>query len=560
MIKFVAEPHTRTNPLQPTTKMYLPTGTLLQGGKYKIQRHISSGGFGNTYEAYDVSLDKRVAIKEFFVKGFCVRPAGSTTVTITVPAKRPLIDHLREKFVQEARAIARMEHENIVKVQNLFEENATAYYVMDYIEGQSLHALLARRHTLPEAEALPIIRKVAAALGYMHSQNRYHLDIKPANIMLRHDGKVILIDFGTSKQYAEVDGENTTTLTPCYTPGYAPPEQMNPAHTRYTAATDVYALGATLYKVLTGQTPPTSIMLMMGEATLPSLPTSISPSVKTCIERAIVPLRANRLQSIGEFLEILGEDKDVDFGELLIKAKAGNAEAQYKIGKCYYIGQDVMLNLIEAAKWWRKAAEQGHAIAQNNLGYCYFGGEGVEQDDAKAAMWWTKAAEQGDVYAQYNLGLCYLKGEGVPEDYNKAIKWFYHAADQDFADAQYKIGWCFNYGNGVEKDKTEAVKWWRKAAEQGMDRAQYMLGQCYKHSRGVAKNMAEAAKWYRKAAEQGHLYSQRFLAECYENGDGVIQDYAEAAKWWRKAAEQGDKYAIKALKRIKRKSWFGLFI
>lgn len=244
---------------------YLQQNTLLLGGKYEIVRHISSGGFGNTYEGYDTYLDKKVAIKEFFIKDFCKRESDTTLVSVTTEGKRPLVEHLKQKFMEEARAIAKMEHENIVKVQSLFEENGTAYYVMDFIEGESVHEHIKRRGLLPEEEAVAIILKVASALDYMHKRNRLHLDVKPANIMLRNDGKVILIDFGSSKQYAEVGGENTTTIAPCYTPGYAPAEQMNPTPTTFTSATDIYALGATLYKMLTGQTPPSAIDLVNGE-------------------------------------------------------------------------------------------------------------------------------------------------------------------------------------------------------------------------------------------------------------------------------------------------------
>lgn len=285
--------------------MYLTNGTLLQGGKYNIVRHISSGGFGNTYEAFDTVLNKHVAIKEFFVKDFCGRDSEKTLVTVTTPSKAPLIGHLKKKFMEEARAIANMEHENIVKVQALFEENGTAYYVMDYIDGESLNDLLKRRGSLPESEALPIVRKVGSALGYMHKQNRFHLDVKPANIMLRRDGKVILIDFGSSKQYAEVDGENTTTMAPCYTPGYAPSEQMNPKPSKFTAATDVYALGATLYKMLTGVTPPSAIDLQNEDEILSPLPQEVSSSVKECVQKALIPQRNKRLQSIQEFLTVL---------------------------------------------------------------------------------------------------------------------------------------------------------------------------------------------------------------------------------------------------------------
>lgn len=285
--------------------MHLSNNTLLQGGKYKIIRFISSGGFGNTYEGYDVNLDKKVAIKEFFVKDFCSRDSDATLMTINVIAKISLVNHLKRKFIEEARAIAKMEHENIVKVQSLFEENGTAYYVMDYIDGESLNDVLKRRGSLPEKETVAIIQKVASALDYMHKQNLFHLDIKPSNIMIRKDGKILLIDFGSSKQYAEVDGENTTTLAPCYTPGFAPTEQMNIKPTTFTAATDIYSLGATMYKMLTSNTPPSSINLLNGEEVLAPLPGNISKSIQECIAKAMIQQRNQRTQNIDEFKKAL---------------------------------------------------------------------------------------------------------------------------------------------------------------------------------------------------------------------------------------------------------------
>jgi len=222
-----------------------------------------------------------------------------------------------------------MEHENILKVQSLFEENGTAYYVMDYIDGESLGSILKRRGSLPENEAVAIIQKVASALDYMHKQNRFHLDVKPANIMLRRDGKVLLIDFGSSKQYAEVEGENTTTLAPCYTPGYAPTEQMNPKPTTFTAATDVYALGATLYKMLTGMTPPSAIDIVNGEETLSPLPNEISKNVKECIAKAMIPQRNLRVQSIAEFVKLMtSSDIDEDDEVTILNAEVQKKEEE----------------------------------------------------------------------------------------------------------------------------------------------------------------------------------------------------------------------------------------
>lgn len=286
--------------------MYLANGTLLQGGKFKVISPIGSGGFGKTYIGYDIGLERQVVIKEFFVKDFNARVDNTSFVTTVFSDKELLIQHLKHKFLAEARIIAKMEHESIVKVHALFEENGTAYYVMDYIEGESVADILKRQGSIPENEAVPIILKTADALAYMHSQGCYHLDVKPSNIMIRRDGKVVLIDFGSSKQYAEVCGEDTTTSTPCFTSGYAPIEQMNfSKYTKYNAATDIYALGATFYKMLTGVRPPSSVDILNGDCKLPPLPSEISTEVQECIMKSMLPQRMERLQNIDDFLKVL---------------------------------------------------------------------------------------------------------------------------------------------------------------------------------------------------------------------------------------------------------------
>lgn len=287
--------------------MNLPIGTLLQGGKYEIKRFISAGGFGCTYEGVHTMLDTHVAIKEFFVKDFCNRDEQTSHVTVGTQGKVELVQKLRSKFVDEAKALYKMQHPNIVRVLDIFEENGTAYYVMDYIDGQSLHEIVKKRGAIPEHEVLEYVEQISNALKYVHGQNRLHLDIKPGNIMIDNDGVVKLIDFGASKQYDEVDGENTSTLLG-KTPGYAPIEQMGNTVRTFTPATDIYALGATMYKCLTGVTPPDATLLM--EEGLEDFPQSISSTTKAAIEKAMEVMKKNRPQTIDEFLSLLHVSSD----------------------------------------------------------------------------------------------------------------------------------------------------------------------------------------------------------------------------------------------------------
>lgn len=290
--------------------MHLSNNTFLQGGKYKIIRFISAGGFGCTYEGLHVLLKKRVAIKEFFVKDFCNRDESTAAVSIGITSKTALVHKLKNKFIEEAQSVCALKHSNIVNVYDVFEENGTAYYVMDYISGMSLNDIVKKDGAMGEDKAMRYILQVADALKYVHSRNRLHLDVKPGNVMIDEDDNAILIDFGASKQYDEEAGENTSTLMG-KTPGFAPLEQMGNDVVKFYPSTDIYALCATLYKLLTGITPPSATLLASGEELQP-IPSSISENVRNAVYKAMQTNKTKRPQSIDEFLQILNTPAEDD--------------------------------------------------------------------------------------------------------------------------------------------------------------------------------------------------------------------------------------------------------
>ncbi|HUX30541.1 MAG TPA: DUF2628 domain-containing protein [Thiobacillus sp.] len=228
---------------------------------------------------------------------------------------------------------------------------------------------------------------------------------------------------------------------------------------------------------------------------------------------------------------------------LMLRAELGGMEAQHRLGVIYAKGQGVPQDYAEAAKWYRKAADQGLAKAQSNLGRCYIFGQGVPQDYAEAAKWFRKAAEQGNANAQSYMGALHDEGKGVPQDYTEAAKWFRKAAEQGNPQGQYGLGNLYLFGSGVPWDQAEAVNWYRKSADQGYASAQSSLGQMYELGVGVQQDYAEAGKWYRRAAEQGDPQGQYGLGDFLSNGRVVPSDNVEAVKWYRKAADQGHFFA-----------------
>ena len=277
-------------------------GTLLHGGTYKIEKILGQGSFGITYLAEHTNLGKKVAIKEFFMKELNSRGEDGS---ITGMSDSSLSQNYCQKFKKEAINLSRLDHPNIVRVTDSFSENGTFYYVMDFIEGQNLNDYI-KSHYIDEAEAVSIIKSVADALIYMHEEKHMlHLDLKPGNVMRRNsDGHVFLIDFGLSKHYSTDGQPETSTTIGLGTAGYAPIEQGNKAKNgEFRPTIDVYALGATFYKLLTRETPPPASDLVSDDELLENKlrEKGVSDNLIEVVTEAMCPNVRRRTQSIKEF-------------------------------------------------------------------------------------------------------------------------------------------------------------------------------------------------------------------------------------------------------------------
>lgn len=303
----------------------LKAGSQLQAGKYTIESVLGQGGFGITYKGTmksyvsgslgGMTVDIPVAIKEFFMKDFCVRHPESFHVSVPTVGSKEQADKYRQKFIKEARNISSLSHPNIVKVLDVFEENGTVYYAMQYLEGCSLRELVEQRGAIPEEKVLKYICQIAEALGYMHQEKHLcHLDIKPGNILLDKNDNALLIDFGISKNYDE-KGIETSSTPVGLTPGYAPMEQYENSLHEFSPVTDIYSLGATLYYLLVGQTPPQAAIVL--EDGIGEQPYNVSTTTWKAISSAMQPLRKNRPQNIKAFLDIINQKKETDFGKTI---------------------------------------------------------------------------------------------------------------------------------------------------------------------------------------------------------------------------------------------------
>ena len=282
----------------------LPEGTLLYNGKYKVLECLGNGGFGKTYKAMGYfkiggkTIKSEVAIKEFFMSSIQKRDVETLKV-VTPLEKLDEVSSSRKKFMVEAEKIKQYsDHPHIVDVYDVFDENETCYYTMEYIEGGSLMDYVEQTETctLKEEEALKIIREVASALSAMHRHRMNHLDVKPENILMSEEGKAVLIDFGAAHKFS-IDDEASSILA--ITSGGFSPIEIGQIK-NFSPSTDIYSLGATLYWLLTGEEPPREGLSERDEK-----PECISDKVWKVLSLSLQTFRENRPQSIEEFLALL---------------------------------------------------------------------------------------------------------------------------------------------------------------------------------------------------------------------------------------------------------------
>lgn len=301
--------------------VFLASGTKLNG-RFVIERVIGQGGFGITYYARHEILDHAYAIKEFYISGHCSRNTSQHTV-ILQGMSDDMYEKYKQRFLEEAKTVLSLDHPNIVKVVDVFEENNTAYMVMPFIEGISLQKMVENNHgPLPYELTVNYMGQLSDAVAYIHSKHILHRDIKPDNVLITPDNKVMLIDFGSAREFVN---DKTQRHTSILTQGYAPLEQYNSV-SRKGNYTDIYALGGVYYFCLTGTTPvdATARLLETGTGDDPlKQPKDLNPNVTEAVNHTIMKameLRPeNRHQTVKEFQDdLLGRN---DAKEIVDDAK-----------------------------------------------------------------------------------------------------------------------------------------------------------------------------------------------------------------------------------------------
>lgn len=294
-------------------EQHLPIGSVVD--RYRVEKVLGIGGFGVTYLAFDSQLNCSVALKEFMPDDCAVRSPSNSHI-LAKTNRQDDYQYGLDRFLDEARTLAKFKHPNIVRVTNFLEANNTAYLVMDYEQGEALDDYLKRINftgELPEAEILSIFKPILAGLGQVHQQGLLHRDIKPGNIYLRQDGEPMLIDFGAAR-YAL--GSQSRSISAIISMGYAPPEQYS-SKGKQGPYSDLYALGATLYQLMAGQAPDESTHrreAMLEEEADPMLPVnqltgSYSQNLRAAVAWCLQLSGKQRPQSAAQLLNALEQGR-----------------------------------------------------------------------------------------------------------------------------------------------------------------------------------------------------------------------------------------------------------
>lgn len=294
----------------------LKQGSSLRSGKYKIIKTLGQGSFGITYLAATrvsmvgqlgkLDVNVNVTIKEFFMSDLNSRATDGTNVERT---NSTIVKNYLNKFRREAENLAKLHHSNIVKVLEVFDENNTTYYVMEYVDGETIDEYIKSKGHLSESESLKITQDLCTALSYMHEHKMLHLDLKPKNIMRDTEGHIYLIDFGLAKQYNDNGEPESSTTLGLGTPGYAPIEQ---AHYKqdgtFPVTLDIYAVGASLYKMLTGKTPPESSYVLNDGLPHDALTRAgVHEHIIAIVEKAMSPILKDRYQTITDLSKAISQ-------------------------------------------------------------------------------------------------------------------------------------------------------------------------------------------------------------------------------------------------------------
>ena len=557
------------------TEYALRPGTLLQG-KYMVGKVLGKGGFGITYIGFDMMLDIKVTIKEYYPEGFVGRDSRQSSRLTWYSTKSDIqyVKNSRENLLKEAGSMTQMDtFPTLARVRQVFMANETVYLVMDYIEGETLKTRVMKNGALTYAELRNYLCPVMADLAQIHEKGIIHRNISPDNIMIEATGKVRLLDLGAAKNlykpaktqiYGLGETQNTSqsgsssgaaqntmqsdsvpeSIRMILKPGFSPLEQYR-MHGEIGPWTDVYAMVATIYYLLARKVPPTPMDRLASEEEEKEVQNVINgldipEKAKEGMRKGFAILKKDRIGSMRELLEYLPEKPE----------PVGPWPKPRKKWPFVLLGVAILAG-------GGYAAMTGLQSTQKKAEQYY------EEGNYEEAL--TAYREDGDtenvervLQAMYDLAEDYRTGsDGYEKNEEEAIRYYRLVAEDESAGDDMLEKACFELGwimakNEIEEDDVEAVSWFEKAIEKGNNgNANNWLGWMYENGKGVPQNYEKAVELYKKAADAESGYAQNKLGWIYENGEyGQKKDLEEALKWYKEAAENDYDGAQESVARV----------
>ncbi len=552
--------------------MALPDGHQLK--EYRIEDVIGSGGFGITYKALDTQLDKTVAIKEYLPNEFAVR-TDATTVQPKSTADQDDYQWGLTRFLDEARTLARFEHPNLNHVHRYFEDNNTAYLVLEYIEGETLSDLLKREGQLETSRLERLVDELLSGLDEVHGAGYVHRDVTPSNIMFRANGSSVLLDFGAARQ---VLGQRSKNITSILTHGYAPIEQYDPKGDDIGPWTDIYALGMVAYRCVSGINETEFIdavtrarLARKGKQDQDMMPAvevgrgHYPSSLLKAIDWAIKVEEEDRPQNVAAIKEMIAGDEVSDDAldavpvdkpaKQPIKQPSSPKSEQFWIWFWVVAVVPLFVFIVWSAKVERDGREETERV-ESERGEDATRIAQVERERREKARRAQIERERREEARRVQLEReqreearraqaererretarrAQIEREQREEATRRAQA---ERKRREEAERVATAQKCQSYYNN--KAYAQALDPCIRSAVQGNTSTQNILGWMYKTGKGVAQNYTEAVKWYRKAAEQGDAKGQCHLGHMYRDGKGVDQDTIEASELYHKSAVQGN--------------------
>lgn len=559
----------------------LAPGTRLD--QYVIKTVLGAGGFGITYLAEHPILRKQFAIKEHFPRDFATREGRTVRATSTGAAT---YEWSLERFMDEARTLAKFKHASIVDVTSVFESNGTAYMALAFEKGKSFEQWLLELGRAPsQAELDRILVPLLEALEVIHSHNVMHRDIAPDNILIRTDGTPVLLDFGAAREAAR---KNSRAVSVIVKRSYSPPEQYSTEARHQGPWTDIFALAATLYHAITGAPPDESTDRMITDRVASAAKAArgkYRPQFLAAIDQALRLRPEERPQSIRQWRPMLLAGAQTVRGGTAVGGDVGRTQgvpaarrAAPLVGRTQPVDPSqppsgllpdtpspprspwallaavsvaVLIPVGGLAIWQYTKSDSSNVnvatrppVVTTHVRDAFRTTPGSPQAVIPRELTPQEVeALKNEAQHEYSEGDKHLNGRGVTKDLTRARELFESAARKGSVAAMNDLGFMYSNGVGVAKNDMLAVQWFELAAKHNHATAENNLGLHYRNGRGVQKDLNAARQFFERSAAKNNNRAMLNLSDIYRLGEGVPIDYTLARQWAERAADAGNGFA-----------------